>query len=82
MDTLFETVVKATEAANKNYEENLKISEAQELADCFFNSSLVLAIASLKNGLRIAENTRNIRLIKIIEKDLNTFRKMLREKNG
>jgi hypothetical protein len=74
--SIFETLAQATKP-----EQNLKKEQAQEIADCFYNSSLEMAIASLENGLRLAKNTKNIFLEKIIEKDLITFREMIREKN-
>lgn len=58
---------------------NLKKEQSQEIADCFFNSSLEMAIASLENGLRLAESTKNVKLQELIEKDLATFREMLRD---
>lgn len=74
--SLFETMAEICKP-----EQNLKKEQAQEIADCFFNSSLEMAIASLKNGLNLAEKTKNFSLQELIKKDLATFREMIREKN-
>lgn len=62
-------------------EQNLKKEQAQEIADCFYNSSLEMAIASLNSGLSLAIKMNNKRLQSLIEKDIATYSEMMRETN-
>lgn len=72
---LFETLAQAT----KPYQ-NLSKENAQEIADVFFKSSIEMAIASLKTGLELASKSKNIKLMKIIKQDIETYTEMWAER--
>lgn len=74
---LFETLAQATKPAPY---QNLSKENAQKIADVFFKSSIEMAIASLKTGLELASKSKNIKLMKIIKQDIETFVEMWAER--
>ena len=74
---LFETLAQATKPAPY---QNLSKENAQEIADVFFKSSIEMAIASLKTGLELASISKNVKLMKIIKQDIETFVEMWSER--
>ena len=75
--TLFETLGEICRPTTK---QNLNQDEAQKVADCFFKSSYEMALASLRNGLNLAKQQNNIKLIKLIEADINLYVNMIAQR--
>jgi len=60
--------------------QNISKENAQEIADVFFKGSIEMAIASLKTCLELASKQKNIKLMKIIKQDIETYTEMWTER--
>lgn len=69
---IFETIAQATKPERKTAI-NLSESACQEIADVYFKSSIEMAIASLQSGLSHAKRTNNLKLIGLLERDIETY---------
>ncbi len=76
---VFETLAQASKPAPY---QNLSEKECQEICDVYFKSSLEMAIASLQSGLTFAKKTNNIKLVKLLERDIETFVQMHAEREA
>jgi len=69
-DSIFKQVA---QVAKPNPYMNLSKEQAQEIADVYFKSSIEMAIASLRSGLEFAKRTNHLKLVDLLEKDIETY---------